>query len=240
MKKQNIFTLLIIAIVLVFVAVVFRQSFFKNDQNNLVRVFSSYDKVGTLQQAPPLLSQSSVLPVIKTFSFGSLTQIYEEKKFDFSFQYPDELVVEPEPRGCGTDLRQKAWVDGFLMFINNTSCESPFVNSNARSLEDYAHDYAIKKENGEVRIHILKTSNIVTSAGAKGIKQEYNMSWFGSKTNVQESVKQGVFSVRYIFYSSKNGFYFLTLAYSNQISPNVLTSFVELEEKIVNTVKYSE
>jgi len=194
---------------------------------------------------PPELLQSrsgsSVPPVTKTFSFGQLVNTYEDKDFGFLFQYPDILTVESAPKGCYKQLEQKPLAIGFLMFVNNPSCPSVFANPNAHSLEDYAYDYVLhRNEEFDVRVLILKTFYITTLFGTKGIRQEYTTQWINLETGDEEDVNPNAFSVRYIFFSSTKGFYSLEPAYSNQLSAGVLGSFAALEKKIADTIQYGD
>jgi hypothetical protein len=174
---------------------------------------------------PPELLQSrsgsSVPPVTKTFSFI--------------------LTVESAPKGCYKQLEQKPLAIGFLMFVNNPSCPSVFANPNAHSLEDYAYDYVLhRNEEFDVRVLILKTYYITTLFGTEGIRQEYTTQWINLETGDEEDVNPNAFSVRYIFFSSTKGFYSLEPAYSNQLSAGVLGSFAALEKKIADTIQYGD
>ncbi|KKU80281.1 MAG: hypothetical protein UY07_C0048G0013 [Parcubacteria group bacterium GW2011_GWA1_47_8] len=148
------------------------------------------------QQAETATSSSVNTP----FSFGELTNVYNDKEFGFSLKYPADFV-EVQVHGwhniVDNTTKARFWID---------FCNSICNNINAGSLEEYRNDYAMSNKN----VQIYEVSTI---SGIRGIKQDLSIF---DKT-IDECLATGEegcllpHGVRYVFFDPKKGFFVVKL-----------------------------
>lgn len=186
------------------------------------------------------------------FVFGPLIHIYEDKEFEFSLKYPDELQMYP-PTAAECRLLNDKMTDGgnFAIGICNQKMVSSFRNPLAHSLDDYRQDYFLTQKDFELfaraapdplpfldttkmRIHIKKNQDITTLSGVRGLKQIYTVEYFDTSTNIsiQERPGQTIDRQRYIFYQPQKGT--MTLWIPNRIN----SVAAALEDAIIQSISY--
>lgn len=198
---------------------------------------------------PPVYPEKPETVVQTHFSFGSLTNTYEDKEFGFSLKYPDELEIIPFD-DCPSLVDQMTDGIGFAIHICNQNTISGFRNPRATSLDDYRRDYSLTAKDFEVfakydvgvpltdlnesiRIHIKKSEDITTVSGVKGLKQIFTSEYFDLNTGISLSAQRTpgqvpVNNKRYVFYHPQKG----------AIAISVLRPYPTLEDAIIQSVSY--
>lgn len=186
------------------------------------------------------------------FVFGPLIHIYEDKEFEFSLKYPDELQMYPSTAAECRLLNDKITDGGnFTIGICNQKMVSSFRNPFAHSLDDYQQDYFLSQKDFELfargapdplpfsdttkmRVHIKKNEDITTLSGTRGLKQIYTIEYFNTNTNIiiHERPGETIDRQRYVFYHSQKGT--MTLLIPNRI--NFAAS--ALEDAIIQNILY--
>lgn len=155
------------------------------------------------------------------FSFGELDNTYLDEKLGFSFQYPDELVLNKSLRGCS-------------YFTNNPDAKSTFWSiltpdcspyARLSSLEDYSKDffeYGI--ENTRLDFSIISSENFRVKSGLTGLYQVFSIK---SSSNLLNQVRK-----QYVFEIPKRGFLILLRSFDDQKSKY----YTNLERAIIESV----
>ncbi|MBU1557470.1 hypothetical protein KKC45_00725 [Patescibacteria group bacterium] len=238
MKNKLFIISITIAIFSLIISIATFYFLFKNDLPHVVKIpgeftFSQGTTTIITKDSPESIPDTST----STFSFGALSNIYEDTNFGFSLNYPEEMIkFQPSHKSCYTDLRIKDQITGFYMSLYSPACPSPLVNISAQSLDDYKKNYI---QNNGVVVSILNTSDIETPLGTKGIKQEYQT--FPSLEKIEEKDPR-IFSTRYIFHNPEKGFYIIKSGYSfinnSSVDFDAIIPYRELENEIIKSVEW--
>lgn len=176
-------------------------------------------QVTDIQKIPPDPIQPAQEPAAG-FIFGPLAHTYTDKKYGFSFQYPNEISLVDRHEGCifFVDSPQpKSWSFAIL-----TPACSP--DSKMTSFEDYRKDYEMNgMEDTKLIFHHLSSEAVKTKSGIEGIYQEFSIENSG-----------GQISKRYIFKLPQGGFVIFSKLFDNPES----TYYLPLEKAIIESITF--
>lgn len=183
-------------------------------------------QITDIQKVPTDPIQQAQQPM-PSFVFGSLSHIYTDKKYGFSFQYPDEIFPVDRHEGC-IFFADSPQPKSALFTIQTPAC-SP--DSKMSSFEDYRKDYEMNIEEGnKLAFHHLSSEAVKTKSGIEGIYQKFSISVkYNGRTTPQEQISR-----RYVFKLPQNGFIIFSMQENNPES----TYYLPLEQAIIGSITF--